>query len=285
MVKIVLKSYAKVNLFLEVIGKRNDGYHNIRTIYQTLDLADDIILEKIKRGIVVKCENIDIPFNIVYKAASKILSYSNIKGGVKITITKRIPLAAGLGGGSSNAAVTLKGINTLFNLGLSFEELFNIAKECGSDVPFFLKGGTALGEGRGEILTYLPSIRGLYFILVKNSEKISTKIVYENLKIKLTKRNIFGNKIREFLSLKEIKGGDVAKILHNDLESVGIKLFPNILNIKRKLREEGVLGSLMSGSGPTVFGLVGERKRVYQIYNRIKNFYRWVCVSKSIIPE
>lgn len=288
MVKIDLKSFAKVNLFLEVLSKRDDGYHNIRTIYQTLNLADDIYLEKFDKRIIVKCDANEVPSgnkNIVYKAAKKILNYKGITSGVKIVIRKRIPVASGLGGGSSNAASVLNGMNKLYDLNLSFQELSKIAKECGSDVPFFLKGGTALGEGTGGILTYLTPIKNLYFVLVKEGSKVSTKEIYENFKIKLTKRNIFDKKIRRFLDLSIIKGGDVLRILYNDLENAAGDIFSEIVKIKSRLRGCGALGSLMSGSGPTVFGLAETKQDAYKIHDKIKNEYDWVCISKSIIPE
>ncbi|MFH1825145.1 MAG: 4-(cytidine 5'-diphospho)-2-C-methyl-D-erythritol kinase [Candidatus Firestonebacteria bacterium] len=280
MVKIILKSFAKVNLFLEVLNKRNDGYHNIRTVYQTINLADDICLEKLDKKIIIKCDNAKVPSgnkNIVYKAVRKILNYKGITSGVKIVIRKRIPVASGLGGGSSNAAVVLNGMNKLYGLNLSFQELSKIAEALGCDVPFFLKGGTALGEGRGEILTYLTPIKNLYFVLVKDGHKSSTKKVYENFKIKLTKGNIFDKRIRRFL-----KGGDVLKILHNDLEDAAGDISSKVAEIKSRLRGCGSSGSLMSGSGPTVFGLSSTKQDAYKIYDKIKNEYDWVCISKSI---
>ena len=256
MKSIKIKSPAKINLGLKVIGKRSDGYHNIETIFQMVSLYDDITLTESDTGITLHSNNRDIPLNgknLTYKAAYLLRERTGVKKGVKIEIDKNIPISAGLGGGSSNAAATLLGLNYIWELRLSKEDLLSIARLLGADVPFFLSGVRALGTGRGDELQILPVTHKFYVILINPRLSISTEWVYKNLKLELTK-DIKNINIKKFISGKgEI--GNIRDILSNDLESVVIEKYDVIGRMKELLLSAGASGSLMSGSGSTVFGI------------------------------
>lgn len=287
MEQIAVKSYAKINLFLEVTGKRADGYHNIRTIFQTIDLADEVVIEKASEGITLLCNDPEIPTdekNIAYKAAKLIVNEGMIKSGLKIRIVKNIPVTAGLAGGSSNAAAVLNGCNKLFSLELQCRALFKMADKLGSDVPFLLKGGTQLGEGRGEILTELKFKPAFWLVMVIEGKKVSTGSIYGAFKNHSTKSKIFDKTIKELLTLNEISGGDLVKILYNDLEVPAEGLSPEIKTVKADLIKAGALGVLMSGSGPAVFGVAGTKKLAESIRSTLKNKYSRVFLTKMINP-
>ncbi|PKM93039.1 MAG: 4-(cytidine 5'-diphospho)-2-C-methyl-D-erythritol kinase [Elusimicrobia bacterium HGW-Elusimicrobia-4] len=248
-----LKANAKINLFLDILGKRKDGYHNIKTIFQEVSLSDYIFIREIKSGVRIFCDNPKVPTdktNLVYKAATLIKKYSGIKKGVLIKIKKRIPVGAGLGGGSSDAAAVLRGLNKLWNLELTKNQLAKIGKKIGADVPFFLYGGRCLGEGIGDKLTPLKIRKTEWYVLVNPPFEISTKNVY----LRLTKTK---------------KTGKIAKCI-NRLEYVVIPLYPEIKKIKEKLVNYGVEFSLMSGSGSCVFGLAKSKITGIKIKNRLK---------------
>ena len=259
-----LKANAKINLFLDILGKRKDGYHNIKTIFQEISLSDDIFIcsprlqsgvseANVKNRIKILCDNPKIPTdkrNLVFKAADAIKKYSGIKKGVLIKIKKRIPVGAGLGGGSSDAAAVLGGLNKLWNLKLTTNQLVKIGKQIGADVPFFIYGGRCLGEGIGAQLTPLKIRKKEWYVLVNPPFEISTKVVYSQLtKPRKT------DKIKRYI---------------NRLEDVVIPLYPEIKKIKDLLVENGVEFSLMSGSGSCVFGFVKNRITGIRIKNRLK---------------
>jgi 4-diphosphocytidyl-2-C-methyl-D-erythritol kinase len=256
MKSIKIKSPAKINLGLKVVGKRSDGYHDIETVFQMISLYDYITLTESDTGITLYSNNKDIPLdekNLAYKAANLLRERAGVKKGVKIEIDKNIPISAGLGGGSSNAAATLLGLNYIWKLRLSREELLPIAKQLGADVPFFLSGVRAFGTGRGDELQILPVTRKFYVILLNPGLYISTEWVYKNLKLELTKGRKSIN-IKKFISGRE-ELEDLAAILFNDLESVVIERHEVIGRMKDILLSAGASGSLMSGSGSTVFGI------------------------------
>ena len=281
MKELRIESPAKVNLFLEVLGKRKDGYHNVETILETVDLFDSLVLKEIEKGIEIKSNLPELPLgkeNLVYQAAALLEKRLGIEKGIQITINKRIPLASGLGGGSGNAASVLLGLNRLWNLNLSYEELFHLAREIGADVPFFLRSGRTLGKGRGDELQPLPQGPALYFVLVSPDFEVSTEWVYENLK-NLTKE---ARSIKIILSA--LKSGKITRIgnsLYNRLEEAVILKHPQIAKIKKRLLELGACGALMSGSGPSVFGLVEDGKRAKEIYGKIKRDFRKTFFLKS----
>ncbi|MBN1383641.1 MAG: 4-(cytidine 5'-diphospho)-2-C-methyl-D-erythritol kinase [Elusimicrobia bacterium] len=266
-----LKAPAKINLFLDILNKRKDGYHNLKTVFQRVSLFDDISIKETESGIKVSCDDPGIPTgkeNIAYKAAVLVKKYSRIKKGVLIRIKKGIPVGAGLGGGSSDAAEVLKGLNRLWNLKLSKKNLIKIAKKIGADVPFFASGlKKCMAMGIGDILTPLSAGKKEWYVIVKPSFNISTKFVYSRLNLfkrkGLTPKNPRGiytglTKQRQYSNIDKY---------YNRLEDVVIPLYPEIEKIKEKLVSYGAEFSLMSGSGSCVFGFVKDNK----IGNKIKN--------------
>ncbi|MDI6776630.1 MAG: 4-(cytidine 5'-diphospho)-2-C-methyl-D-erythritol kinase [Syntrophales bacterium] len=244
-------SPAKVNLYLCVFRKRKDGYHDIATLMQRISLYDEMTFSPIERGIVVKCpdslpENED---NIVYRAAMALFSYASCASGIEITIKKRIPIAAGLGGGSSNAATTLMTMNEIFGFHYSRDDLMKIGAKLGADVPFFIFGKTAWAFGIGDRLQAADNIPPLWFVLINPRFAISTEMVYENLNLRLTKGSI-NYTIPQLQTVN-----DLVKGLRNDLEDVTLNIYPLLRHLKDILLTHGALGTLMSGSGPTVFGI------------------------------
>lgn len=263
MEQLTIHAYAKINLALDVLNRRPDGYHTVRMIMQSLSLCDTLFLQKTKEpGITLSVRNPerfpDVTWdesNLIYKAAKLFIETRSIKEGVHITIDKQIPSAAGLAGGSSDAAATLRGMNQLFGRHLSIEDLQALGVKLGADVPYCIQLGTALSEGIGEELTALPAAPALYCVLVKPEEAISTKYVYQNLQLeKATHPDIDA-------VLDAIKTCNVSKLcanLSNVLEPVARTLCPEIEALEIKLTELGALGTCMSGSGPTVFGLFAD---------------------------
>ena len=255
---IALKTPAKVNPILEVLGKRADGYHELALVFQTVALYDELDFSESPRGL--HLEILESPFplaaddsNLILKAAK--LFFTEIlqeERGVQIRLKKKIPLAAGLGGGSSDAAATLLGLDRLFKSQAGEGKLMALAAQLGSDVPFFLTGGTALGTGRGEKITAWTPGPEMALVLVKPQEGLSTPAVYQSGKAVMTK----GDRAHDFKAV--LREGNMAKIgraLFNGLEPATFFLRPEVEAIKKRLLEAGALGALVSGSGPTVFGL------------------------------
>ena len=249
---LTLSAPAKINYLLDVTGKRPDGYHELRMIMQRVDLCDTITLTLTDTpGINVTCNSKGAPDgrdNIAWKSARALLALSETDSGVNIEIIKNIPVAAGLGGGSSDAATVLMGMNELLQLGLTDQQLMEIGSKLGADVPFFIFKKTALAEGIGDKLTPLPVMPKCWILLINPGIHVSTAWVYRSLQ--LTSREEL-NKLPKFFESIE----DVVSILSNDLESVTIPAFPVIADIKSRLMDLGAAGSMMSGSGPTVFGV------------------------------
>ena len=249
-------SNSKVNIGLKVLNQRDDGYHNIYTVFQELDFGDTIQIEKIDDGCTIK-SNVDwIPIdesNICHKAYSALKTKFPDLGGISIHIQKNVPIGSGLGGGSANGATTLKGLNDLYDLNLSDGELEKIGATIGADVPFFIRGGTQLGEGIGDKLTLLPShIQGRYLLVIPDVS-ISTPWAYSELINKLNSEELMPNFVGFF-------SGDYAslKIFENDFERIVIPAYPEIGAIKRKLLELGARFASLSGSGSTVYGIFDE---------------------------
>ncbi len=274
---IELKARAKINLSLDVLGKRPDGYHDIRMIMQTISLHDKIYLEIIPKGIEIESDCRWIPSdsdNIAYKAADLLIKEYNISNGVKIRIRKEIPVAAGLAGGSADAAAVLKGMNILFNLDIGETDILSFGKRIGADVPFCLKGGTILAEGIGEVLTDIGPMPKVDIVLVKPKISVSTAWVYKNLDLgKVTKRPD-----TDFLlsAIKENKIDLIAQNMRNVLESVTERKYAIIEEIKNKLVRFGAVGSMMSGSGPTVFGIFRDKDSALKAVEHLKSD-RWNC--------
>ncbi len=267
---VKVQAPAKINLGLVVQGKRTDGYHEIETIMQMVSLYDEIVIRKSRRGIQVDTDHPNLPTgeeNLVYQAADLLAREMNIVPSVRIRIHKRIPLGAGLGGGSSDAATTLAGLNRLWGLDLSRRRLMDLATRLGMDVPFFLFAPTALARGRGEILTRIPSPSPpLWVLLVDPGIPISTRSVYQGLKIGLTTKNKHISMRRFSVTAFE----DAGICLENDLESVTFKKFPLLQEIKESLYDLGALFSLMSGSGSALFGIFPDRPAAHEALKVLK---------------
>jgi len=276
------KAAAKINLAIDVLRKRPDGYHDVMMIMQSVALYDTITVRVRKEDIIITTNSANIPTdksNIAYKAAEYLKLKYNVKSGVLINIEKTIPVAAGLAGGSADAAAVLKLLNKVWDLRLSKSELLDAGKKLGSDVPFCMQGGTALAEGLGEKLTPLTGMPECYILLAKPSASISTREVYEGLvleEIKL-RPDIKG-------MVKNIEQGrlaDIAAGMRNVLETVTVKKCPEIEILKEKLVEYGALGSMMSGSGPTVFGMFRDMAAAYNAYDHIKSMVSEIFVVKT----
>jgi len=290
---IKLKAYAKLNLRLEVLGKRPDGYHDLWSIFHLISLHDELEFEPLENGrIVLSCDNQHLPVNeknLVVKAArllqgsfgskEKGLSQDDRLPGANITLTKNIPIGAGLGGGSSDAAAALLGLSKLWGMELSDLELHRLALELGSDVPYFLTGGTALVTGRGENIEPLTWKQDYHFVIVYPGFGVSTAWAYKNLKISLTKGPGFSKMIGNDLSL----GPDpeqLAKSLGNDLENAVIPSHPQIEQVKQQLVKSGALGALMSGSGSSVFGIFTDSGTARQSALDLK--LQWPCCFYAV---
>ncbi|MGP8153311.1 MAG: 4-(cytidine 5'-diphospho)-2-C-methyl-D-erythritol kinase [Smithella sp.] len=243
---------AKINLFLHVLRKRADGYHDIFSLMQKITLYDELIFFPRPKGIVLNCPGTNLPTNddnLVARAVKAIFSYCNYSYGMEINLIKKIPMTAGLGGGSSDAATTLMALNKICSLKLKKNELIKLGAKIGADVPFFIFGNAALSSGIGDKLKHLRNLPQLNLILIKPNFELSTKMVYENLNLRLTMgKNNYS--IPRILDLSDIIQG-----LHNDLESVSLEIHSELADLKKMLLRHGALGALMSGSGPTIFGI------------------------------
>ncbi len=257
---IRLKARAKINLGLDVLRKRPDGYHEVKMIMQSIDLHDVLELEKTEvPGIHLTCNVEGLPTdgsNLICKAADLLMQETGITEGVRIHLTKNIPMAAGMAGGSTDAAAAMLGITELFSLGFSKEDLMERAVKIGADVPFCILGGTALSEGIGEILTPLPSLPDCPILIAKPDIDVSTAFVYGNLKAAELKEHPDIDGMEEALRAQSLDG--VIARLGNVLETVTIPAHPVIHEIKTAMKEAGASGVLMSGSGPTVFGIFND---------------------------
>lgn len=257
--EITLTAPAKVNYRLDVLRRRDDGYHDLRMIMQPIDLCDEVTIRRSPEpGIAVNCGADGVPEgegNIAWRAARALFDPASAGFGLCIDIVKRIPVAAGLGGGSSDAATVLAGVNHLLGLGLSRERLMEIGVTLGADVPFFLLGGPALAEGIGERLTPLEGIPEAWLALVNPGIPVSTAWVYGNVNLSLTTGHLI-----PYIPLFYGSFSEVTAILANDLEQVTMEAHPVIARIKERLQAAGALGTLMSGSGPTVFGLFASQR-------------------------
>ena len=273
MKKIKLKAMAKINLGLDVVRKREDGYHEVRMIMQTIQMYDQIQLEVLDTpGIFVQTNLYYLPVNednLVYKAAKLLMDEFQVKEGLAIDLKKFIPVAAGMAGGSSDAAAVMVGVNRLFRLGLSQEELMKRGVKIGADVPYCIMRGTALAEGIGEKLTRLPSAPDCYVLIAKPGIHVSTKFVYTNLKAnELAYHPDIDGQI-EALKKKDLK--KLAMLAGNVLETVTIPEYPVIEEIKELMKQQGALTAMMSGSGPTVFGLFESREKAKKAYDLLYN--------------
>lgn len=277
------KAPAKINLSLDVLYKRPDGYHEIEMVMTTVDLADRIELIVLNKDIIlIESENRFVPNderNLAYRAAKLLKDTYGVPYGVKIFIEKHIPVAAGLAGGSSDAAAVLRGLNRLWSLGLSVKELADLGAQIGSDISFCVYGSTALAKGRGEHIIELPSPPACWVVLAKPEIGVSTQSIYHNLKLDPanhpnTKEMVHAIRTSDFKKMCDNVG--------NVLESVTLDLYPEVQQIKYQMEESGADAVLMSGSGPTVFSLVQQESRAYRIYNSLRGFCDEVYVVRML---
>lgn len=291
--RIRLEAHAKINLSLDVTGRLENGYHTLQMIMQTISLCDEVILEKTLEGIEIICDDPDLPCderNICHRAAKEFFERTGIARngsdktcqkytGVRIDIKKRIPAAAGLAGGSADAAAVLKGLNILYRIGLDLRGLAEIGVRCGADVPFCLYGGTCLAEGIGEKLTRLPSFSGVGVVVIVPEFSVSTEWVYRNYSMNDCKKHPDTSTL-----ITAIKAGDIEKVARgmvNVLESVTVVKYPEINDIKLALRKSGAMGTLMSGSGPSVFGLFEAPGKARDAFEELKNRYKRIYLVST----
>lgn len=257
MEQVKRKAYGKINLGLDVLRRRPDGYHDVKMIMQMVSVYDELTFEKVQEnGIKIVTDKAELPLdenNLIYKAAKLILERLNSSQGLYITLKKNIPIAAGMAGGSTDAAATLLGLNELLEGNISMEELLSMGVKIGADVPYCILQGTALSEGIGEVLTPLPAPPACALLIGKPDISVSTKYVYENLHLDTLKSHPDIDGMREAIEKQDLEG--ITSRMENVLETVTVEKYPVIGQIKQVMMEAGAINALMSGSGPTVFGV------------------------------
>lgn len=274
-------SHAKINLSLDVVRKRDDGYHEIKSIMQQIDLSDTLSISENKNGVIITCDQDVVPVdesNLVYKAWQVLSKHANTKIGIRVHIKKRIPVAAGLAGGSTNCATTLKVLNKMWDLGLTERELMDIGIKIGADVPYCLMGGTALAEGIGEKLKQLRSFKDKAVLIANPGIPISTAYAYGKLQLGKSRENI-----KEIVTC--IENDDIECLsnkMYNIMEESIIPEHPQIKEIKEAMIKHGALGSLMSGSGASVFGLYQDLDTMKFAENKLREKAPFVFSAKTI---
>ena len=281
---------AKINLYLEILGSRPDGYHELAMVLQSIDLADRIDLRSLSTDTIrVHCDNPQVPAdksNLAYRAAELMASEFPKAlaqyGGVEIAIAKRIPVAAGLAGGSANAAAVLVGIDLMWQLGLTQSELEELATQLGSDVPFCIAGGTAIATGRGEKLSTIPALTNLHVVLAKyRNLAVSTVWAYSTYRQQFGSTYISDTESLQSRSsrvhsgplvsaIAQKDGAKIGQLLHNDLEKVVLPEHPQVLRLREAFQSSGVLGTMMSGSGPTVFALAASESQAQEVKQAVR---------------
>ncbi len=287
---MLYKANAKINLSLDVERKRPDGYHDVRMIMQSVNICDYLdITKNDEKRIIITCDNAEVPCNesnLVYRAASKLMEHMGQSHGITIKLAKNIPIAAGMAGGSADAAATLVGVNEVLDFNLKEYELRKIGATLGADIPFCIMGGTCISEGIGDILTPIDTAPPCFLVIAKPDINVSTKFVYDNLKLGT---DAVHPNVDNMISA--IANGDLQEVsnnLGNILETVTIPAYPVIEDIKSLLLQEGALGSLMSGSGPTVFGIFTDEdsahsaKEMLNSKIRLKQSFVTTLASKGI---
>lgn len=278
-----IKAYAKINIALDVVGKREDGYHLLKMIMQTVDLYDVIEITKIDSDIKLICNKPYVPIderNLAYKAAKLFKETYNIEDSVSINLTKNIPVSAGMAGGSTDAAGVLKLMNRIFNINASDEELRALGLKLGADVPYCINGGTALCEGIGEKITQLKPFNDKIVVIVKPPFGVSTKEVYKDFDLS---KVIFHPRTEDII--RAMENDDihfVSNNMKNLLENVTLRKHRVILNIKESMRSYDALGTMMSGSGPTVFAFFDDMLKAQICYDEMKKKYKDVFLSRTI---
>ena len=270
---ISLKALAKINLGLDVVRRREDGYHEVRMIMQTIQLYDRLDIKRTQEpGIQIQTNLSFLPVNennLIYKAAKLLMDEFSITDGVSVKLDKRIPVAAGMAGGSTDAAAMLIGVNRLFSLGLTKKQLMERGVQIGADVPYCIMRGTALAEGIGEALSPLPPMVKCPVLIAKPSISVSTKFVYQNLKLDDTTIHPDIDRLIDDIKAKNLH--DIAAHMGNVLETVTIPNYPVIDEIKKHMLSNGAVGAMMSGSGPTVFGLFDDEDTAKKAYKAMRS--------------
>lgn len=283
MLKLLVRAPAKINLSLDVLYKRSDGYHEVEMVMTTIDLADQLELTlRSDTGIRIQSHNRFVPDderNLAYQAAKLLQDTFAVKKGVQIAIKKNIPIAAGLAGGSSDAAAVLRGLNQLWGLGLTLKELADLGAQIGSDVSFCVYGGTALAKGRGEMITKLPAPPCCWVVLAKPFVGVSTAEIYQRLQVDKLKHARTDKMVE---ALYEGSYSKMCDYLENVLESVTLRRHPEVAFLKEQMMRFGADAVLMSGSGPTVFGLVQHDSRMQRLYNGLRGFTDQVFAVRTI---
>lgn len=278
------RAYAKVNIGLDVLRRRPDGYHELKMIMQTVDICDDLTFaRKREPGIQLRIDGADLPVdenNLVCRAAALLMKEKQIEEGVAITLEKRIPIAAGMAGGSADAAAAMRGLNALFEMGYSAEDLRKLGVKLGADIPYCISGGTMLSEGIGEVLTPLPSPPDCHLVVAKPDIDVSTAFVYRNLRADSLPFHPDIDGMTEALAAGDLKG--ITDRMGNVLETVTVREYPVIDKIKRRMCGLGAENALMSGSGPTVFGIFKEKNTAENTAKAIReeNLARAVFVTR-----
>lgn len=278
-----LKAYAKINISLDVTGKREDGYHLLRMIMQTIDLYDLITIEESMSGINITCNRPYVPTdnrNLAYKAAKLFMENYDIRSGVNINIRKNIPVAAGLAGGSTDAAAVLKSMRDIFKPSVEDKELMELGVKIGADVPYCIVGGTALCEGIGEIVSPLKPFKDYILVLVKPNFGVSTKEVYSALDVSKIFKHPETDELMRAMEQGDI--GFVSKNMKNLLENVTLKKHQSLREIKKDFIKMEALGTLMSGSGPTIFAFFEDMLKAKSCYDKMKEKHREVFITRTV---
>lgn len=280
---MIEKAYAKINISLDILDKREDGYHLLKMIMQTIELYDLLEFTKCKENINITCDKAYVPTddrNIVYKAAKLFMDTYNIKSGLNIDIKKNIPVAAGLAGGSTDGAAVLKAMRNLFNVNVKDEELMKLGAKIGADIPFCIVGGTALCEGIGEKVTILNRFKDKILVLVKPNFGVSTKEVYKNFNLGKVFIHPNNDKLIQAVQVGNLEF--VSKNMKNLLENVTLRKYPVLRKIKEEMIELGALGSMMSGSGPSVFAFFDDIFKAQKCFEQMKKNYEEVFITRTI---
>jgi len=281
---MTLQAYAKINIGLYILGKRSDGYHDLETIFHEIDMFDEIILEPHKT-LEMSADSILVPVdetNLCLKAASILKKERKVKEGVMIDLKKNIPVGAGLGGGSSDAAAVLRGLNELWKLKLTDDQLRTIAGQIGSDVPFFIEGVNAYASGRGEILEHFPLDIPFWIAVVTPLIHISTEWAYNHIKLQ---RNGQGSELRTKIAKQLSNQKKLSSLIQNDFEESAINVYPEIGRLKERLKEGGAVFSLMSGSGSSVFGFFESEKKAHDTLESFPKNYRTSLTAPKFKPS
>jgi len=282
MKRLEIQAHGKINLALDVVGKYDNGYHAVDMIMQKINLHDTLVCEKYEKDIIILCDHKDVPLdenNLIAKGIQGIKDYLKVDYGMKITLKKNIPVSAGLGGGSSDAASAIKAYNSLYELDLTKEEMQKIGQSVGADVPFFFEGDCCRALGIGEKLRPINGLDQGWIVLCKPNISVSTQEVYQALNYPLILSHPDVDAMEKAIKEKSLEG--VSKHLGNVLEQVTLKRYSSVREIKEKLIQSEALGVLMSGSGPTVFGIFKDYDSGNKVYKKLSNIYSETYLTRS----